>query len=151
MGLEINANLVLMEISTVSVADIISGNGSHIVCDESNQANLAGNVNERKTKCGTITSVDTPTITLSGSGVAYGDLVAGEISAKQITEWVINQTTLYFRYRNAASTTITAGEVVYLSGAGRFNSVTVTSDSGDGLVTFDWEFAASGNVAYTPA
>lgn len=150
MGLELSANLVLMEISTVSVADITAGNGSHIVCDETNQANLAGNVNERKTKCGTLTSVDTPTVTLSGSGVAYGDLVAGEISAKQLATWVLNQTFLYFRYRNAASGTITAGEVVDLSGGGRFNSITITSDSGDGLVTFDWEYAASGNVAYTP-
>jgi hypothetical protein len=150
MGLEINANLVLMEISTVSVADIIAGNGRIIVCEESSNASISGNVNERKTKCGTITGVDTPTVTLSGSGVAYGDLIAGQISAQNINEWVQAQTQLYFRYRNAASGTLSAGEIVYLSGAGRFNSVTITSDSGEGVVTFDWEFAASGTTSYTP-
>jgi hypothetical protein len=148
-NLEINSANAYVKLSTTSVADALDVTGKTIVCEESSSLASASNVSERKTKCGTITNTDSPTRTISGSGVAVGDLEATTISAQQLLIWQEANTLLYFAYINTASGTLTQGEVIYMTGTCRVSNVTVTSDIGDGVVTFDWELAVTGVVDLT--
>ena len=145
-NLEINSSNLFVRISETSVADALGVSGLQIVCEESSSYASSSNVSERKTKCGTITNTDTPTITISGSGVAGGDLPATAVSAKELHAYQLAGTLLYFAYVNTASGTLDAGEIFYATGTCRVSSVTVTSDTGDGMVTFDYELAITGEV-----
>ena len=148
-NLEINSANAYVKLSTTSVADALDVTGKTIVCEESSSLASASNVSERKTKCGTITNTDSPTRTISGSGVAVGDLESATVSAQQLLVWQEANTLLYFAYLNTASGTLTLGEVIYMTGTCRVSNVTVTSDIGDGVVTFDWELAVTGVVDLT--
>ena len=149
MSKELRSSLVLFRYSTVSYADI-AANGKNIVCEEASNVNSTSNVSERKTKCATFTTVDTPTVSISGSGVAVGDLGANEASAQDLIKLLDAGTNIFFEYKNDVSGTLAIGEVVYLAGQGYFSDVTITSDDGEGMVTFDWEFTVSGTVDYVP-
>jgi hypothetical protein len=148
-NLEINASNAYVKLSTTSVADALDTTGKVIVCEESSSLASASNVSERKTKCGTITNTDSPTRTISGSGVAVGDLDANSVSAQQLLIWQEANTLLYFAYINTVSGTLALGEVAYMTGTCRVSNVTITSDIGDGVVTFDWELAVTGVVDLT--
>jgi hypothetical protein len=148
-NLEINASNVYVKLSTTSVLDALDTTGKIIVCEESSSLSSSSNVSERKTKCGTITNTDSPTRTISGSGVAVGDLATEAVSAQQLLIWQEANTLLYFAYINTASGTLAQGEITYMTGTCRVSNVTVTSDIGDGVVTFDWELAVTGTVDLT--
>ena len=145
-NLEINSSNLFVRLSETSVADALGVSGLTIVCEESSSLASSSNVSERKTKCGTITNTDSPTRTISGSGVAGGDLPATAVSAQQLLEFQEANTLLYVAYVNTASGTLDAGEILYVTGTCRVSSVTVTSDVGDGVVTFDYELAMTGAV-----
>jgi hypothetical protein len=149
-NLEINSQYVYVKLSTTSVADALDTTGKTIVCEETNSLASSANVGERKTRCGTITNVDTPTVTISGSGVAAGDLDSTSISAQQLMAWQHGNTLLYFAYLNVVSGTLTQGEIAYMTGTCRVSNVTITSDINDTVVTFDYELAVTGTVDYTP-
>jgi hypothetical protein len=134
-NLEINASNVYVKLSTTSVLDALDTTGKIIVCEESSSLSSSSNVSERKTKCGTITNTDSPTRTISGS--------------QQLLIWQEANTLLYFAYINTASGTLAQGEITYMTGTCRVSNVTVTSDIGDGVVTFDWELAVTGTVDLT--
>ena len=148
-NLEINAANAYVKLSTTSVADALDVTGKIIVCEESSSLASSSNVSERKTKCGTITNTDSPTRTISGSGVAAGDLATEAVSAQQLLIWQEANTLLYFAYINTVSGTLSQGEIVYMTGTCRVSNVTITSDIGDGVVTFDWELAVTGVVDLT--
>lgn len=148
-NLEINSANVFVKLSETSVADALDVTGKTIVCEESSSLASSSNVSERKTKCGTITNTDSPTRTISGSGVAVGDLASAAVSAQQLLIWQEANTLLYFAYINTVSGTLALGEVAYMTGTCRVSSVTITSDIGDGVATFDWELAVTGVVDLT--
>lgn len=149
-NLEINSSLVSVRLSITSIVDALDVTGKMIVCEESSSLSSASNVSERKTKCGTITNTDSPTRTISGSGVAVGDLAATAVSAQQLMIWQDANTLLYFAYLNQVSGTLALGEVVYMTGTCRVSNVTVTADMGNGVSTFDFELSISGVVDLTP-
>jgi hypothetical protein len=148
-NLEIGAQHVYVKLSTTSVLDALDTTGKIIVCEESSSMSSASNVSERKTKCGTITNTDSPTRTISGSGVAVGDLATEAVSAQQLLIWQEANTLLYFAYLNQVSGSLALGEVIYMTGTCRVSNVTVTADYGDGLATFDFELAVTGTVDLT--
>lgn len=143
------ASAVLFRYSTVSDGDIDT-NGLFIVCEEDSNIDATANVSERKTKCGTFTGVDSPTFKIAGSGVAVGDLAATSASGQDIMKLVQSGANIFFLYQNATAGTIAAGEITYARGQGYFSKATITSNTGDGVVTFDWEFTPSGTVSLTP-
>lgn len=150
MGLEINAEKVVMKISTVSAEDAKT-NGRVIICDTSNNAALTANAATRKTKCGNIVTTDDPDVVLGGSGVAAKSTSPGtEITANDIIAWIKMKTLLYFDYSNQSATGISARDIVGLSGEGKFSSLNITADIEDPLVTFDWEFTVGGDWSYVP-
>lgn len=144
MPQEIQGTLVAMWVSETN------SNFKTIVCEDSSQSSTTSNVTTTKTKCGSFSGVETPEITISGSGIAGGSLAANQVSFKQIQSWVYNKTKLYFIRRNEADVAsgITAGSVVYLDGQGYFTEATETSAEGD-VVKFNWSFATSGTVDNT--
>jgi hypothetical protein len=142
-------SLVLLYLSTTSVADALSA-GKKLVCEEDSSWASTSDVSTIETKCGNFQIAGTPTNTLSGTGVAVGDLASDEVSLQQLKSWINAQTTLYFAYQNSASGTLTAGVVVYCTGSGYFSSVEVTANTGDKMVKFSWEFAVNGSVDTTP-
>jgi hypothetical protein len=148
-NLEISSSNVYVKLSTTSVADALDTTGKIIVCEETNSLSSSANVGERKTRCGTITNVDTPTVTISGSGVCAGDLATEAVSAQQLLAWQHSNQLLYFAYINTVSGTLTQGEIAYLTGTCRVSNVTITSDINDTVVTFDYELAVTGTVDYT--
>lgn len=150
-NLEINSSTTYPRLSETSIADALGVSGKIIVCEESSSLSSASNVSERKTKCGTITNTDSPTRTISGSGVAAGDLGSNAVSVQQLLQWQEDNQLLYFAFVNAASGTLAEGEIVYMAGQCRVSNVAVTSDIGDGVVTFDWELAVTGDVELEPA
>jgi hypothetical protein len=146
--LELGSSYLYIKCSDVDLATAEGSSGKIIVCEEVNSFSGTSNVSERKTKCGTITNTDTPTYTFSVSGVAAGDLGANNVSAKQLFDWLNDNTLVYFKYANAVSGTISAGEIIDAEGTFRVSSVTITSDVGDAVVTFDAEMAVTGAVTF---
>lgn len=144
MSQEVLGSLVAMWVSETN------GNFKTIVCEENSQSSTTANVTTTKTKCGPFTGVDTPEITISGSGVAGANLDANQASFKQLQAWAYSKTKLYFIRRNEADVAsgVTAGELIYLDGQGYFTEVTETSAEGD-VVKFNWSFATTGTVDNT--
>lgn len=127
-----------------------NSNFKTIVCEESSQSSTTANVTTTKTKCQTFTSVDTPELVISGSGVAGANLNANQVSFKQIQAWAQAKNKLYFIRKNEADTPngIASGEIVYLDGQGYFSEATETSAEGD-VIKFNWSFTVSGDVDNT--
>lgn len=146
-NLEIKASNIYIRLSTTSTLDAIGVSGKKIVCVESSSYQAAANVSERKTQCGTITVTDTATITISGSGVAAGDLDSTSVSVQQLLDWLHDGTLLYFGYLNIVDGTLSQGEVIKQFGTCRVSSVTSNNDMGDGMSTFDFELAVTGDVS----
>jgi hypothetical protein len=146
--LEIGSEYIFAKVSDVDMATAEGVNGQVIVCEEVSAFAGTSNVSERKTKCGTITNTDSPTYTLSISGVAAGDLGPNHVSAKQLFDWLNGGDLIYVKYANAVSGTLSAGEIIDVEGTMRVSSVTITSDIGDAMVTFDAEFAFTGTVTF---
>lgn len=146
--LELGSQYLYIKCSAVDAATAAGSSGSIIVCEEVNSFAGSSNVSERKTKCGTITNTDTPTYTFSVSGVAAGDLGSNHISVKQLFDWLNANTLIYFKYANIVSGTLAAGEILDAVGTFRLSSVTITSDVGDAVVTFDAEMAVTGTVTF---
>jgi hypothetical protein len=149
-NLEINSANLFVRLSETSVADALGVSGLSVVCEETSGLSSSSNVSERKTKCGTITNTDTPTYRITGSGVAAADLPATAISAQQLMIYQLANTLLYVAYVNTVSGTIAAGEITYLTGQCRVANVNITSDLGDGVVTYDYELAITGTPDLTP-
>jgi hypothetical protein len=148
-NLELSSTLLYIKCSDVDAATAEGVNGQIIVCEEVNAFSGTSNVSERKTKCGTITNTDTPTYTFSISGVAAGDLGANNVSVKQLFNWLNSNTLIYFKFANVTDGgTILAGEILDAEGTFRVSSVTITSDVGDAVVTFDAEMAVTGTVTF---
>lgn len=148
-NLEVGSAFTFLRVSTVDLATARGATAKVIVCEETSSFASTSNVSERKTKCGTITNTDTPTRTVSISGVAAADLGSNNVSAQQLLIWQDAGQLLYFVYRNDESGVIDLGDTIYAEGALRISSVTVTSDVGDGMVTFDAELAITGTVSFT--
>ena len=146
--LEIGSQYLYIKCSDVDAATAAGSSGQIIVCEEVNSFAGTSNVSERKTKCGTITNTDSPTYTFSISGVAAGDLGTNHVSVKQLFDWLNDNTLVYFKYANAVSGTLSAGEIIDATGTFRISSVTITSDVGDAVVTFDAEMAVTGAVTF---
>jgi hypothetical protein len=144
MPQEIQGTLVTMWLSETD------SNYKTIVCEDSSQSSTTTNVTTTKTKCGTYTATDTAEKTFSGSGVAAGNLLANQVSFKQLQAWCDAGTLLYFIRRNEANVAagITAGEIIYLDGQGYITEATETSAEGD-VVKFNWAFSATGTVDNT--
>lgn len=142
MGKEISGVLVLNEYSV--------DNGSTwkvIMCEDTSQISGTSTVNEKKTKCGTFTNTSNNPVTITGSGVAVGDLATNQASYQDLQKLRDAQTIVKFRRRNAVSGTITAGEITFFMGDGRFTEATETSPTEE-VTSFNWAWTSTGPVDF---
>lgn len=137
---------------TLVVNEISEDNGSTwkvIVCETDSQISGTSTANETPTKCGTYTSVENNAMTVSGSGVAGGDLSTNQVSYQRLAQLRQAKTKIKFRRQNAASGTLTAGEITYAMGDAYVTEATETSNEGE-VTQFNWAMTFTGEVDLTP-
>lgn len=145
MATELLGSLVTLQVST----DLTGATGKKtLTCEESSDFGIQSNVNSTKTKCGTFVSVDSPTGTISFSGVVNGSPGGSEASYNDIAGWVNAKTKLYALYQQAASGSVSLGTAVYVSGTGYFTDAKVTAAEGD-LIKYTATFSFSGTMDTT--
>jgi hypothetical protein len=145
MPTEISGILVLNQYST---DDGITW--KTIVCEDTSQISITASDSEKKTKCGTFTSTSLNAVSITGSGVAGGDLSGTQASYLDLANLVTNMTPVTFRRQNAVSGTVAEGEVTYFYGQGKFIEATETAPTEES-VGFNWAFKSSGDYELTSA
>jgi len=145
MATEISGSLVLNRFST---DDGVTW--KTIVCETDSEITGNSTVTETKTKtCGTMTAVENDAMTVTGNGVAGGDLAADQASYQDIQILRYAKTRILFERRNLASGTLTEGEISYALFEGYFNQCTETSPTDD-ITKFSWGVTSTGTITLTP-
>lgn len=145
MATELQGSIVTLQLST----DTTGATGlKTITCEESSDITISTNVNETKTKCGSFTAVDTPTVSINFSGVVNGAPGGTELSYNDLAGFANNKTKVYAKYQNAVSGSVGVGTAVYATGTGYVSNVQATSAEGD-LIKFTATFTFSGTVDTT--
>lgn len=121
-----------------------------IVCEDTSQVSHTTATTDTKTKtCGTFTATSNNPVTVTGSGVAGGDIASNQVSFLRLSQLVENKTKIKFRRQNSASGTITAGEITYLLCDGYVTEATETAAEED-VVKFNWAVTSTGTVDVNP-
>lgn len=145
MGTEISGSLVLNRYSTDG-----GSNWKTIVCETDSEIDGSSSVTETKTKtCGTKTAVDNDAITVTGNGVAGGDLASTQASYQDLQILRYNKTKVLFERKNLASGTIAEGEISYALFEGYFSQVGEQSATDD-VSKFSWTVTSTGDITLTP-
>lgn len=145
MGTEISGSLVLNRYSLDG-----GTNWKTIVCETDSTINNSSTVTETKTKtCGTKTAVEKNATTVSGNGVAGADLASNQASYQDIAILGDSGDKVLFERKNAATGTVSEGEITYTLFEGYFNESTETS-AVDDVTKFTWSVTSTGTVTRTP-
>jgi hypothetical protein len=141
---ELKGSLVVMMLSPTGL------NFKTIVCEDSSQSTISSNVTTTATKCGKFSTVDTPEVTISGSGVLDASPAVNQATLKELQAWALAGTLLYFIRKTLADTAAgeTSGESLYLDGRGYLSNVEETSAEGD-VIKFSWTLTTTGTVDNT--
>ena len=133
----VQGSLVVLELSTDSGVTYKS-----LVCEEDSQIDKSNDVTTTKTKCSTFKGISQVDVTISGNAVVNADPDTDEVSYADVSSWQNLKTQLHFRYRNAASGAITAGQAVSDTGVGYFTQSTLTA-AGDDVLKFSFTFSVT--------
>lgn len=115
-----------------------------IVCEETSQIQGGASISESKTKqCGVISFPSLNSVKITGSGIAGGDLANNQCSYLLLSQLRNAKTLIWFRRQNAASGTLSVGELTHFLGQGYIDDATETSAEGD-VVKFNWGFTSTG-------
>lgn len=117
-----------------------------LICAIDDQSEMDNEVTETRTRCGTFSGVQDPTLTYSGNAVSNSSPEPEQASFMEVRQWQNEKELLDFRYYNKANGTVTIGSVVSEQGSGRFTNSVSTGNSGE-VVQFSWTFTPSGEVA----
>ena len=144
MAREISGNLITLAYST-NLSDPLN-NLKTIVCEDQSEGGLDSNVNTTVTKCGSFSSVEEPTGTITGSGVINADPDSDEGSFQELLGIVKNRTPVYAVYQNAAeSPDLTEGQGVFMAGRAIFNSARANATQGT-PTSFNWSLTFTGDI-----
>lgn len=113
-----------------------------LVCEEDSQMDLSNDVTTTKTKCSTFKGISAVDATISGNAVCNADPDVDEVSYNDVQTWQKLKTQKYFRYRNAAQGSFTAGQAFEHTGVGYFTQSTLTAP-GDDVVKFSFTFSVT--------
>lgn len=145
MAKEILGSLVLNRFSTDG-----GSTWKTIVCETDSEISGTSSVTETKTKtCGTVTAVEVDAMTVTGNGVAGGDLITGQASYQEIQILRYNKTLILFERKNSVSGTVAEGEITYALFSGYFTDVSESSPT-DNVTTFSWTVTSSGTITLVP-
>lgn len=145
MGTEISGSLVLNRYSVDS-----GSTWKTIVCETDSEITGNSTVTETKTKtCGTKTAVENDAMTVTGNGVAGGDLEANQASYQDIQILRYAKTKILFERKNLVSGTVAEGEISYALFEGYFNQCAEQSPTDD-VTKFSWGVTSTGTITLTP-
>jgi len=124
-----------------------SGTGDYlnVVCETTSSLSGSASVTTAVTKCNTITSVSSPTVTFSVEGVAETSPSAGQVSVEMLLGWFQGNTLLAIKYEDPEG----AGTNFYVQGTGYMTEFGITSPA-EGAVTFTASFQLTGSIDITP-
>lgn len=147
MANEVSGVLVLNQISEDDGAT-----WKTIICETESTISGTNSSSTTQTKCGPKTVVSTEPTTVSGSGVAQGNIAGTEMSYQRLQQLRYDGTTITFRRQNAADVSlgIAVGEVTYAYFDGLVTEVTETSNSTD-ATSFTWAVTSTGAVDFDVA
>ena len=117
----------------------------NVVCETTSSLSGSASVTTAVTKCNTITSVSSPTVTFAVEGVAETAPSAGQVSVEILLAWFQNNTLLDVKYEDPEGT----GANFYVQGTGYMTEFGITSPA-EGAVTFTASFQLTGSIDVTP-
>ena len=138
---EISADLVVAQFREAGTIDA----WQTVVCETSLNGELVRTANELVTKCGIIKTSNPMGATISGSGAANTAPSSSQVSLKEMTDWITNDTALEGRLINLVDGSVGLGDAILIKGEGKLTRVAPNANAGESL-TFDWEFSISGTV-----
>lgn len=117
----------------------------NVVCETTSSLSGSASVSTEVTKCNTLTSVSSPTITFSVEGIAETVPGSGNVSVEDMLLWFTNNTLLDIKYEDPEG----SGTNFYVQGAGYMTEFGITSPS-EGNVSFTASFQLTGTIDITP-
>ncbi len=122
-----------------------TGGYLNVVCETTSSLSGSASVSTEVTKCNTLTSVASPTITFAVEGIAETAPSAGQVSVEQLLGWFTAKTLLDIKYEDPEGT----GVNFYVQGSGYMTEFGITSPS-EGNVSFTASFQLTGSIDVTP-
>lgn len=117
----------------------------NVVCETTSSLSGTTSVSTEVTKCNTLTSVASPTITFSVEGIAETSPTAGQVSLEIMLGWFTSKTLLDIKYEDPEG----GGTNFYVQGSGYMTELGITSPS-EGNVSFTASFQLTGAIDVTP-
>lgn len=120
-----------------------------IICETESTISGTNSSSTTQTKCGPKTVVSNEPTTVSGSGVAQGNLLPTEMSYQRMQQLRYARIPILFRRINSAevATGIIAGEISGATFPALVTEVTETANSTD-AVSFTWTVTSTGDVDF---
>lgn len=140
----------MLQLQSVNLPIELSTNNTDwkvLVCLTDYQVPVDVAVNSVETFCGTAVGRGVPSFNPSGNAIAELNPTTNQVTYKQMLQWEIDGTELYFRVRNLAGGS-TAGEL-FISGQCTVTNTTLTATAGS-AVAFSWTLSGQGNIDTTP-
>jgi polyisoprenoid-binding protein YceI len=122
-----------------------TGSYLNVVCETTSSLSGTTSVSTEVTKCNTLTSVASPTITFSVEGIAETSPSAGQVSLEIMLGWFAAKTLLDIKYEDPEG----GGTNFYVQGNGYMTEFGITSPS-EGNVSFTASFQLTGTIDVTP-
>ena len=140
----------MAQIQGSSVTMQLRENGStgaylNVVCETTSSLSGSASVSTEVTKCNTLTSVASPTITFSVEGIAETSPSSGQVSLEQMLGWFTAKSLLDIKYEDPEG----GGTNFYVQGTGYMTEFGITSPS-EGNVSFTASFQLTGSIDVTP-
>jgi hypothetical protein len=122
-----------------------TGSYLNVVCETTSSLSGSASVSTEVTKCSTLTSVASPTVTFAVEGIAETSPSAGQVSIEQLLGWFTGKTLLDIKYEDPEG----GGTNFYVQGSGYMTEFGITSPS-EGNVSFTASFQLTGTIDVTP-
>jgi len=104
---------------------------------------------DEDTNCGRYTGLGIASQTVAIDAVCEAEPTISQVTYEDVIGWLFNRTLVTWRYRNAASGSLTAGAAFYNQGTGYFVKADLTGQTG-GVIKFAVEFKNIGTPDITP-
>ncbi len=117
----------------------------NVVCETTSSLSGSASVSTEVTKCNTLTSVSSPTVTFSVEGIAETSPSAGQVSIEQLLSWFTGKSLLDIKYEDPEG----GGTNFYVQGSGYITEFGITSPS-EGNVSFTASLQLTGSIDVTP-
>ena len=117
----------------------------NVVCETTSSLSGSASVSTEVTKCNTLTSVSSPTMTFSVEGIAETEPGEGQVSINQLLAWFTEKALLDIVYEDPEGD----GVNFYIQGQGYMTEFGITAPS-EGNVSFTASFQLTGSIDVTP-